>query len=93
MSYAQRQEGLRLLREMAGDLVVGEWDHDRHSVRLHHGDRLVARVSQEVLEDWPATPGITGIVEQGLRMAREEFRAAAGTPRVVTITTTGSRFE
>jgi hypothetical protein len=91
MSYAERQEGLRLLRENTAEFTIGEWDHERGCVPLRDGSRIVGRVSEELLEDWPAVPANKRIVEQGIQMIREESRTS--TPRVVSMTNTGCRFE
>lgn len=91
MSQAQLQEGLRRLTERASDFETGAWDPERECIPLRSQGRLVARVSREVLEDWPADGNMGRIVDQGLRLAREE--AQRGSSRIVSIATTGCQYE
>ncbi len=91
MMQEQLQEGLRRLTELADEFEVSERDFDRHSFPLRREGILLARVSQEVLEDWPADPGMGRIIEEGLRLARIESELVS--PRVVSVTTKGCQYE
>ena len=91
MSQEQLAQGLSRLRELAADFELGERDLDRLCYPLRREGKLVARVSQEILEDMPATPGLERVLTSGLEVARHESKAQA--PRIVSITTTGAEYE